>query len=385
MSNQGVSWADLPDHVLVEVFSYLDRYSDRTRAARTCRAWNEAFRSPYLWSSYNFYFYTPRQNRSLACVEQYGSQLKRVTIELDQRVESNRYNACQVIKDLSKQKERRLQYLRVVFTGENPCFYAGKEFVVALEQLCSPPLEESRLVHQLQELDLSGLTVAYDDKLFDELSTNHPNLSKLNIQNTVLVCQVSQECMIRFVQRCRKLRDLRIFKYSASEVMLLSFAEEKRVPLEHLSLACRREEKYGKCISAEAWETVCKKLPNLHVTLSFDHTCPLLKVTEVMKPEVPVTVLRLETYMYTHADVRLATYQYKDRLEKLVLTTPMSRARDLTDLNTTLLELSGNCPNLKALHVYCVLSADTISQILEQHPKLEHTLHSRMEDFSWQS
>lgn len=370
-------WAQLPDHVLVAVFSYL-AYPDRARAARSCQTWNEVFSSPYLWEHFTFWFYTPRQARALKCLESHGCHLKSVLIELDQSVEGNRDNACKVLEELAQQKERRLKFLKVKFAGENPCFYAGKEFITALMQLFGPPPEKVRMVHQLQEVDLSGLTVGYGDQVLNELSANHSQLQNLNIQNNVLVCQVTPECMIRLVQRCRKLKKLSIFKYSASEDMLLALTEEDRVPLEHLSLACRREEKYGKGIGSDMWSAVVKKLPNLRVTLYFDHTCPLLKVGEVMKPEVPVSILRLETFTYIYDEVRLATAYYKNTLEKMVLQTPLSR--NSPELNAALLELSQACHKLKALHVYCVLEKDTIDKILADHPEMQLTKSYTLKD-----
>lgn len=376
-------WSHLPEHILVAVFSYLT-YPDRARAARSCQAWNEVFHSPYLWSHFTFWFYTPRQVRSLKCLEQYGCHLKSVLIELDQSVESNRENACSVITMLAQQPERRLKFLKVKFAGENPCFYAGKEFTNALIKLFGPTPEKVHLVQHLQELDLSGLTVGYNDQVFNELSANHTELQKLNIQNHVLVCQVSPECIIRLVQRCRKLKELHIFKYSASEDMLLAFTENDRVPLQHLGLACRREEKYGKAIGSDAWAAVVKKLPNLRVTLYFDHTCPLDKVSEVMKPEVPVSILRLETFTYIYDEVRQAASYYKKTLEKMVVRTPLSRSPP--ELNAALLEFSKECHKLKALHVFCVLERATIDRILADHPYMAeakaYTLKDSIADFN---
>ena len=65
-----------------------------------------------------------------------------------------------------------------------------------------------------------------------------------------------------------------------------------------------------KNISREVWAAVIKKLPNLRVTLGFDSTCPLFKLSEVMQPEIPVTVLRMETYTDLASEIRLAASYY---------------------------------------------------------------------------
>jgi len=84
-----------------------------------------------------------------------------------------------------------------------------------------------------------------------------------------------------------------------------------------------------KNISREVWAAVIKKLPNLRVTLEFDNTCPLFKLSEVMQPEIPVTVLRLETYTDLAAELRLAALYYW-----LVIYIDVILSSELYDLGT---------------------------------------------------
>lgn len=311
----------------------------------------------------------PTQSRYLKCLDKYSKQLQEVDIELDQSVESNRVNACEVIKRLASSEERQLTHLRVRCTGDNPYFYTGKEFVDAFSELFGPVQDGTSLVNQLHTIDLSGLSIPYDDKLFNLLSKHHPYIQHLNIQNQVIVCKVSSTCLLRLVQRCRKLKTLQVFMCSVSEDVLLSFTEDDREPLQHLSMICRREEKYAKDISSEVWSSVVKKLPRLRATLKFDHTVPLHKVSQVMKPEIPVSELRLETFTYIYDEVRMASGYYKKVLEKMILQTPLSR--NSPELNNALVELATECTKLRELHVYCVLKEETIAKILELHPEMK--------------
>jgi len=363
-------WLLLPEHVLICAFTYLG-YSDRACAARVCKAWNEAFNSQYLWCRFTFYFHAPQHEKFINCVEYHGCHLKHIVIDLDQAVAENRTNACNVISKYAAQTERRLQSLVIRFRGENPCFYFGKEFISALVVLFSPPLEHISIIQPLQHLDLRGLTVAYDDTLFDTLSENHTQLKYLDIQNEVLVCRVSPSCLLRLVQRCRNLQDLRIFKFSAGEDVLLALIEDKRHPLQHLSLACRREEKYVVNIESETWAAVVSKLPDLRVTLRFDHTCPLFKIQSVMKQEVPLSVLRMETFTYNYQEIRLAASYYSKTLEKVIICTPMSRR--CREMDGALLELSKFCKRLSVLHVFASLDQETIDTILSEHPSMQET------------
>lgn len=313
----------------------------------------------------------PHHIKYIKCIEKHGQSLQSVYIELDQSVPENRQNACRVIRGLANLSIRRLKKLRVKFTGENPYFYAGKEFVEALGDLFKSPEPDTKVVKTLESVDLSGLTVAYDDSLFRLLYENHPNLQQLNIQNRQLVCKVSPTCILQLVQMCRKLTELAVFKCSLSEDVLKAFSEKDRTPLRLLSIKCRREEKYSKDISSEVWQSLATALPDLRVTLIFDHNCPLHLISEIMKPEIPVSVLRLETYTYIYDEVRHATNCYCDTLEKVVLQTPLSR--NSPELNAALLEMAAKCTKLTALHVFCVLEKETVEKILQLRPCLEES------------
>ena len=323
----------------------------------------------------------PKQISSLECVAKHGRHLRYVDIELDQTVPLNRDNACKVIKGLAELKESRLRSIRIRFMGENPYFYAGLEFVDALTQLFSSSM------FSLRDVDLSGLNVMYDDPLFELLSTNHPFLEKLNIQNRMLVCKVNPPCILGVVMRCRKLKQLYIYNFSMCEAVLLALTEPDREPLEHLALQCRREEKYGKTVNGSTWAAVKEKLPHLRVTLGFDHTCPMQKVSEMMQPEIPVSVLRLETFTYIYDEVRQANRYYNQTLTKLILQTPMSR--NSPELNKALLELAETCKKLSALHVFCVLYKETVEEILALHPYMEkrktYTLRYTADTHPWTS
>ncbi|XP_013383568.1 F-box/LRR-repeat protein 8 [Lingula anatina] len=374
-------WSSLPEHVVVKIFTCLT-LGDRYNAALTCRDWLHCFSLPYLWRHFDYYFYTKSQERLVKSVQLYGQSMKSVYIELDQGEAENRDNACKVLTGLAKLPHRRLQRIRIKCTGENPLFYVGQEFKEALTDLFGQVANGQGLSNQLLEVDLSGLPVAYDDSVFDVLSQNHPNLERLNILNSILVCKVTPQCVLRLVTRCRKLKEIQVFYSSMSEDILEAFTEGNRIPLQHLSMKCRREEKYGRDLSDDMWKRVVQALPDLHVTLAFDNTCPLHKVSQIMNPQIPVSVLRLETFTRIYEEVNLATDFYHDSLEKLVLQT-----RPSAELNKALLRLSSCCPKLRALHVFCVLDRACIEKIHADHPILKekgsYTLKDTMEPHPW--
>lgn len=209
--------------------------------------------------------------------------MKTVCIELNQYYPFNRASACKVLMAVANLPERRLQRLKIRFIGENPCLYAGQEFIGALCELFGPAHEDVHVVNSLLHVDLSDMNVSFTGELLDLLSENNPLLETLNIQNKVLICQVQSSDMLRFVERCRRLRELCIYNYSLSEDVLLAFTADDRDSLDHLSVYFRREDKFTRDIPSDIWKKVTGKLPRLRVTLGFDHTCPQCKMSEVSK------------------------------------------------------------------------------------------------------
>jgi hypothetical protein len=363
MEMDGLTWNILPDHIVVDILTYLPK-SDRFNVSLTCKAWNDAMNSVHLWKNFTFRLQEPDDVKQLKCVDRFGSYLRNIVIELDQSVLENRQAACSLIERLANVEERRLQGLTIRFTGVNPCMYAGKEFLDSLCQLFQPPSEDVKIISTLKEVDLSGLQTNLDGRLLDLLSANNPDLKKVNIQNKVIICKIPPDDVLKLIHRCKKLEELRVFSCSCDESVLLALAEEDREPLQHLSIFCRFEQKYLKDLSSPIWSTLVKKLPNLKVTLGFDHTCPLMNISEVMKPEMPVSVLRLETGTDLHNEIRQACRYYQKTLEKLIVQSPPNNYVNLHYLDDALLEIIKYCPLLKSLHVFCVLEKDTVDKIL---------------------
>lgn len=375
------SWEMLPQHLLVSVFEYLSP-SNRLNAALTCKTWHNCLKHPLLWRRFTCRFTLPVHEKVLMPIEEHGHRIRSLVVELDQEDAENRKRACQALHSIAVNTQRRLSSLTVHFLGQNPLFYAGAEFITELKILFGHHGDSTEPYSLLTEVDLTGLDVAFDNTLFDTLSENHPQLQYLDIQNKSLVCKVSPDCMVRFVSRCTKLKDLRVFHLSINDEVLTALAEPKQPALQRLSIIFRRETKYTYDLSSEAWSTLVKKVPNLRVTLGFDHTCPLNRISEVMKAEIPVTVLRLETFTRIYDEVNQAVTFYHKTLEKVVLQT-----RNSEELQRALIRMAETCPNMRCLKVYCVLSEETVERILDLLPVMRRSgnyiLKSQMQEGPW--
>uniref|UniRef100_A0A0B7A9Z8 F-box/LRR-repeat protein 8 n=1 Tax=Arion vulgaris TaxID=1028688 RepID=A0A0B7A9Z8_9EUPU len=359
-------WANLPDPILAHIFSYLS-VVERCRIGVTCKHWLQCLETPQLWRNFTCGFYLPGHINLVKCVEQYGCFISRLTIFLNQIEAGNRTNAVSVLEHVANLDEIHLSHLSVVFKGENPLFYGGQEFMTALTKLFIK-IGQKKDKSSLKYLNLSGLQANFNNDFIDHISAHCPNLEYLNILNKILVCSVSSNCITNLVLKCRKLRVLHLYHASLSDDVLQAFTEANRKPLQRLGIVCRRQEKYGEDISSEAWSSLLRSNRDLKVELGFDHTCPLHRVSEILKPEIPVEELHLATFTRIYPEINTAVSYYEHVLEKLVVQTRPSK-----ELQEALLSAAQRCRKLKALYVYCVLEKEVIEKILELCPAMKES------------
>lgn len=369
-------WINLPDHILVNIFSFLN-LSDRSQAACACKAWSETFDTPSLWRRFKFHFFSESDSCQLKCLDLYGSQLRNVCVVLNQKGEDNRRNACEVINRLAESPERRLQDITIQFTTDNPLFFKGMEFMNSLALLFGPPAPSVTMHHQLRKIDLSQLAISISDSTLALIADNHPNLEVLNIQNQSLTSHISTEHMLDLVRKCKKLRELSTFYKSVSDDAFKAFAEADHTPLEYLSLACRREEKYHKPLSAEAWDILIAASPKLRVSLLFDHTIERHQIRHILHPQIPLTELAMRTMSELHHEVGIVATFYPRTLEVFIVVTKGSES-----FKTELMRLVSAAPHLRVLHCFCGLDEGTIARIKELCPNLEESTLKTEDDFN---
>ncbi|GFO25341.1 F-box/lrr-repeat protein 8 [Plakobranchus ocellatus] len=384
-SNNGKSrlssedWANLPDPILTHIFSHLT-VVDRCRSAGVCHHWKHCLEIPLLWRKFSCGFFLPSSGKLIKCVEKYGCHVRDLSIELNQSQRENRANAVAALDHLASLSEPRLTHLTISFRGENPLFYAGQEFTSALCRLFQA-IGKSREC-SLKYLNLKGLESNFTDEFVNSLGTNCKNLEYLNILNKVLICNIAPQSMVDLIKNCKKLKVLHLYHASLSNEVLNALAQPDRQPLIKLGVVCRRQEKYGEDLTAEAWSNLTARSPSLKVELGFDHTCPLHRVSEIMKPEIPVQELHLLTFCRIYPEVRLAASFYNDTLVKLVTYTRPSK-----ELEDALLEVAQRCSLLHTLYVYCVVRKETVDKILEMCPVMKkaktYILKSEIEPEPW--
>lgn len=267
----------------------------------------------------------------------------------DQSQEVNRRNVTHILDMLAFQNHK-LQALCIVCTGENPYFYSGQDILQSIRNIC-----QSANKINLQHIDFRQMPFTLDNELVQLIASSSPNLCTLFINNRTLVCNIRPKTVVEVLAACPKLSTLGVYYASLSEDVFLELVKPTRKPFCCLDVFCERLDKYIPVISEELWLAVSEKHPQLQVELEFDHTVPAWKIPRILKPNIPVTTLQLNTYTYMVNQIRFITSNYSRTLERLVLQTTTSE-----DLNSSLIDLAKKCVHLKEIHCYCVVSQAVI-------------------------
>ncbi|BFZ13262.1 hypothetical protein BsWGS_16301 [Bradybaena similaris] len=372
-------WANLPDLVLTQVFSYLSEV-ERCRIGATCRHWLQYLDTSQHWRTFNCVFCLPADRKQVKCIEKYGHFISRLTIYINHTQEENTNNALAVLNHLSSLENVHLSYLSIVLTGEILMGDVIDNFNKGLQTLLTK-IGQNKEKSTLKHLTVPYIIFMYNiDNLIDCISSACPNLEYLNISINpfpfYIWLNVVADRMKILVLNCRQIQVL-CFPYSSlSDNVLKALSQAGRKPLQRLEIVCTRYDTipllykaWSHNTSSEGWSSLVTAHPGLKVVLKFQFGCHC--ISEIMMPGIPVQELCLDVPSLDipiYPEINKAVVYYEQMLEKLVVSCDPSR-----ELQESILNAARRCKKLKALYVYCVLDKDVIDQILELCPLMRDT------------
>ena len=371
-----LSWSTLPQHIMVNIFSYLP-VNDRLNASLTCKYWAECFHSPFLWSKFIFKFDTDidSEGRAISCIEKYCEVLKDVQIYINQSQKISRDRACYVMDELTAMSRKKLQKFAFHFTGVNPLCFNGREILSKLKKLFSREAD-AEIVFNLTFVDLNHCNIAFDNELLLIFAKQHHALRVFKMQNSCLIDNVTPSSLLELVKNCIFLEELHTFYHCINMDVIKAFAEEKRRPFRHLSLLCNRSDKFSELITSDVWNEFSIANPTAGVTIKFHHSMPHHIIIPLLCPGMPLVSLDLKIYGWMAEELSHVASTFSATLQSLSFNPSM----DLTlkappGVEPALLELVSRTENLKELHCFCGLTNDVINKIKKARTFEKFTLY----------
>lgn len=327
---------DLPELILVQIFSYLS-IDERPALEETCKLWYNILRnSPRLaftciiklhalveepinptptrlgrvlprWTRQNANqskTIKPIDPRPYGYIQQYlkrfRQDVKQLYIDIEQHDASCRYVLCQILNLFGPEQcsqGRQINLFRLRFIGHNPLLMPSANIIQALRTFFQYDGSKNRR-ESLISCDLSGLMISLDDDTVLTITKNNPYLRQLNLQDQSLVCMLKPFCILQIIDMLKELEDLSVDMKSLSDefILLLTGNDDDEQPffrkssLQHLGVRIRREEKFSDEIDAKLWQRLHEKYPHLKMTLNFDLTTPLNRIRAYMSADLQLPV-----------------------------------------------------------------------------------------------
>lgn len=327
---------DLPELVLVHIFSHLS-IDERPALEETCKLWYNILRNSYRLAfnsvvKIHAFVEEPivpnqkrlgrvlprwiRQTRTqpkqvanidprpYGYIQQYLKRfrhhIKHLYIDVEQHDISCRHVLCEFLKLFGPEQceeGRQIRSFRLRFISHNPLLMQSLHITKALRTLFEYNASKNR--HEsLISCDLSGLTISLDDDTIIPLVKNNPYLRQLNLQDQSLVCILTPFCILQVIDTLKELEDLSIDMISLSDEFLLTLIGNtddeqstfRKLPLKHLGVRIRREEKFSDEIDPQLWQKFHEAYPHLRMTLNFGITTPLNRIRAYMNADLHLPV-----------------------------------------------------------------------------------------------
>ncbi|XP_070616626.1 F-box/LRR-repeat protein 8-like isoform X3 [Erythrolamprus reginae] len=360
-------WNYMPEEIIACIFSFLS-VTDRHTVSHVCRKWAEAVASPAVWrfTDLSFDFKEEEEVCILSPLEPYLVYIRHLRIELNHMLDINRNLVTELLEMLSD-KKAKLQVLCIIGQGWCPYFDTGQEILESVGSYC----QSDNKTH-LQHVNFQHMPFVLDNFTVLLLAYRSPHLHTLMLNNqSPAPIILKPETIVEIVQACPKLTVLGIYYAVLSKDLLQELVKPNRGPFECLDIFY---EYLDKQIPEECWATMSKRHPQFRVKLEIGAMVDPSKLTDLLKPQIPVKHLQFNYLHYLIRELGLITKFYSQTVETLSMYTAPS-----DDLNAALIELAKKCSRLKEVHCFCVVSRAVVVTFLSHCSGLQnYTLSTKL-------
>nr|XP_020661795.1 F-box/LRR-repeat protein 8-like [Pogona vitticeps] len=355
MSSDLHLWNFMPAEVLAHVFSFLPA-RDRYNISRVCKHWAAAVSASSVWSFTEINCESEKEEGEdegdtasflLKLIQVHMGHIRYFKIVLDISLELNRRLACTIL-DVMAWSGCRLQAFHIVCYGKNPFFYSGQDVLQSFRRLLQT-LDKILLQH----MDFRQMPFVLDNHTVGLMGSCAPNLRTLLINNHAPgLLMLRQEIIVEVLRACPKLCILGIPYVALSRDLFRELLKPTREPFKFLDLFYNG---LDTDIPEELWTAMRERHPSFRVGLEFAATVPTRKMSQILKPCLPVAALRFNGFTHMADQVRLVASLYGRTLEKLVLHSAPS-----DNLNASLIQLARACVHLREIHCFCLVDQGVV-------------------------
>lgn len=273
-------WLNLPEHVLLHIFSYLD-FPDKMEAMLVCKLWHFCIQSPPLWKHFSFQLTKPeRLEAHIKFLKQNIEYITSVNIHIVTEVDDNIENACLVMAELARNK-CNLESFTLRCSGANivwsPLF---SQILCSLDTLLS-----SKSTSRLKHFSCSEMKFPIGDGMLSKLARNHGDLETVHIQTPST--SVTPSSVKILLQSCPRLRKLCASFTSMSEEALASLIESGHKALRNLSLTYGGGRGIRRRVSSYLWRRLTQHIPELRVNLHFNFLSTRSDIESILQVGIP--------------------------------------------------------------------------------------------------
>ncbi|KAJ7310515.1 hypothetical protein JRQ81_007437, partial [Phrynocephalus forsythii] len=253
--------------------------------------------------------------------------IRYLKIALDMSLEGNWRLACNIL-DLMAWSSCKLQAFHVVCNVKIPFFHSGQDVLQSFRSLLQG-MDKAALQH----IYVWQMPFVLDNDTVAMMGSCAHNLCTLLINNNALGWLVlRQETIVKVLRTCPRLSTLGISYMSLSRELFKELLKPTHEPFKLLDLYYNGLDSN---LPEELWTALRARHLGFRVELEFAVTVTTRKMSQILKPYLPIVALRFNGFTHMADHVRLVASLYSQNLERLVLHTAPSN-----NLNASLIQLA---------------------------------------------